>query len=41
MTLNPNLVPKALDVIPPPGVNQATELNPLLGPVVLHGVTMP
>ena len=38
---SPNQVPKALDVIPPPGVNQATELNPLLGPVVLQGVTMP
>jgi hypothetical protein len=34
-------VPKALDVIPPPGVDQATELNLLLGPVVLQGVMMP
>jgi len=37
----PNQVPKALDVIPPAGVSQATELNPLLGPVQLQGVTMP
>ena len=39
--VDPNQVPKALDVIPPPGVDQATELNPLLGPVVLQGVMMP
>ena len=38
---DPNQVPKALDVIPPPGVDQATELNPLFGPVVLQGVMMP
>ena len=37
----PNQVPKALDVIPPPGVDQGAELNPLLGPVTLQGVTMP
>jgi hypothetical protein len=35
-----NQVPKALDVIPPAGVSQATELNPLFGPVQLQGVTM-
>jgi len=28
-------------VFTPPGVDQATELNPLNGPVVLEGVTMP
>ena len=39
--VDPSQVPKALDVIPPPGVDQATELNPLLGPVVLQGVMMP
>ncbi len=39
--VDPNQVPKALDVIPPPGVEQATELNLLLGPVVLQGVMMP
>jgi glucan 1,4-alpha-glucosidase len=38
---SPNLVPKALDVIPPSGISQATELNPLLGPVVLRGVAIP
>ncbi|HEY7017123.1 MAG TPA: glucodextranase DOMON-like domain-containing protein, partial [Gaiellaceae bacterium] len=38
---SPNLVPKALDVIPPSSISQATELNPLLGPVVLHGVAIP
>ena len=36
----PNQVPKALDVIPPAGVSQATELNPLFGPVQLQGITM-
>ena len=36
-----NQVPKALDVIPPADVSQATELNPLLGPVQLRGITMP
>jgi glucoamylase len=39
--VDPNQVPKALDVIPPLGVDQATELNLLLGPVVLQGVMMP
>ena len=38
---NPATVPKVLDTIPPPGVDQATELDPLLGPVVLRGVTIP
>ena len=36
-----NQVPKAVDVLTPPGVSQATELNPTLGPVVLQGVTIP
>jgi carbohydrate-binding DOMON domain-containing protein len=40
-SFNPGLVPKAMDVLTPPGVDQATELNPLLGPVVLQGVTIP
>jgi len=39
--VDPGTVPKALDVIPPPGVAQSTELNPTLGPVVLSGVVMP
>jgi carbohydrate-binding DOMON domain-containing protein len=40
-TFNPNLVPKAVDVITGPGVSQATELDYTLGPVVLSGVTIP
>jgi hypothetical protein len=38
---NPNLVPKALDVLTPTGVDQAAELNPLNGPVVIRGVAIP
>jgi glucoamylase len=37
----PTTIPKALDVFTPPGVDQTSELNPLNGPVVLQGVTMP
>jgi carbohydrate-binding DOMON domain-containing protein len=40
-TVNPNSVPKAIDVITPPGVSQATELDYTLGPVVIQGVTIP
>jgi C-terminal binding-module, SLH-like, of glucodextranase/Glycosyl hydrolases family 15 len=40
-TFNPNLVPKAVDVITPAGISQATELDYTLGPVVLSGVTIP
>jgi hypothetical protein len=40
-SVRPDTVPKAVDVIPPAGVSQATELNPLLGPVVLQGVSIP
>jgi glucoamylase len=39
--VDPNTVPKVMDTITPPGVSQATELNPLNGPVVLQGVTVP
>jgi glucoamylase len=39
--VDPNTVPKVMDTIPPPGVDQATELNPLNGPVQLQGVTVP
>jgi glucoamylase len=39
--LNPNTVPNVMDTIPPSGVNQAMELDPTLGPVVLQGVTVP
>jgi glucoamylase len=37
----PSTVPKAVDVITPAGVSQATELNPTLGPVVIQPVTVP
>jgi glucoamylase len=40
-SVDPNTVPKAMDVITPPGVSQATELNPTLGPVVIQPVTVP
>jgi len=40
-TVNPSTVPKAMDVITPPGVLQATELDYTLGPVVLQDVTIP
>jgi glucoamylase len=40
-TFNPNAVPKAMDVITPAGVLQATELDPTLGPVVIQPVTVP
>jgi glucoamylase len=39
--VNPATVPKAVDVITPAGVSQATELNPTLGPVVIQPVTVP
>ncbi len=37
----PGTVPKAVDVITPAGVSQATELDPTLGPVVIQPVTVP
>ena len=37
----PGTVPKVMDTIVPPGVTQATELDPTLGPVKLSGVTVP
>jgi glucan 1,4-alpha-glucosidase len=40
-TFNPALVPKALDVITAPGVQQSTMLDYTLGPVVLTGVALP
>ena len=40
-TVVPNTVPKAMDVITPPGVNQSTELDYTLGPVVIEGVFIP
>jgi glucoamylase len=40
-SVDPSTVPKVMDTIPPAGVAQSTELNPLNGPVVLQGVTVP
>jgi glucoamylase len=40
-TSDPNTVPKAVDVITPSGVSQATELDPTLGPVVVQPVIVP
>jgi glucoamylase len=40
-TFNPNIVPKAIDVITPSGVVQTTELDYTLGPVVIQGVKIP
>jgi glucoamylase len=40
-TFDPNGVPKAVDVITPSGVSQATELDPTLGPVAIAPVTVP
>jgi carbohydrate-binding DOMON domain-containing protein len=41
-TVDPNTVPKAIDVITPPGVLQSQELDyTLFNPVTLQGVTVP
>ena len=40
-SLTPSSVPEVMDTITPPGVSQDTELNPVPGPVVLQGVTVP
>ncbi|MCW2523912.1 MAG: Glucan 1,4-alpha-glucosidase, partial [Frankiales bacterium] len=40
-TVDPATVPKAMDVITPAGISQATELNPTLGPVAIRGVPIP
>jgi glucoamylase len=40
-TADPSTVPKAVDVLTPPGVSQTTELDPTLGPVVIQPVTVP
>jgi glucan 1,4-alpha-glucosidase len=39
--VDPGTVPKAVDVATPAGVDQANELNPLNGPVVIRGVAVP
>src|SRR5690349_11213887 len=38
---DPNTVPKAVDVLTPAGVSQATELDPTRGPVAIQPVTVP
>ncbi len=40
-SVDPSTVPKAMDVITPPGVSQQTELDPTLGPVAIQPVTVP
>jgi glucoamylase len=40
-SLSPSTVPEIMDTITPPGTAQATELDPVPGPVVLQGVTVP
>lgn len=40
-SVNPGTVPKAMDVLTPAGVSQATELDPTRGPVVIQPVTVP
>lgn len=40
-SFNPAGVPKAMDVITPSGVSQATELDPTLGPVMIQPVIVP
>jgi len=40
-SVDPSTVPKAVDVITPSGVSQATELDPTLGPVAIQPVPVP
>jgi glucoamylase len=40
-SVNPTTVPKAVDVITPADVSQATELDPTLGPVAIQPVVVP
>jgi carbohydrate-binding DOMON domain-containing protein len=39
--VDPATVPKAMDVLTPSNVSQATELDPTLGPVVIQPVSIP
>jgi glucoamylase len=39
--LDPSTVPRAVDVLTPSGVSQASELDPTLGPVVIQPVPVP
>jgi glucoamylase len=40
-SVDPTTVPKAVDVLTPPGVSQSTELDPTQGAVVLQDVSVP
>ena len=40
-SVDPGTVPKAVDVMTPPGVSQDTELDPTLGAVTIAPVTVP
>ena len=40
-TVNPNTVPKAMDILTPAGVAQSTALDYTLGPVVIPSVPIP
>jgi carbohydrate-binding DOMON domain-containing protein len=40
-SFDPNKVPKVMDTLTPPGISQAIELDPTLGPVVLAGIVLP
>lgn len=40
-SIDPRTAPKVMDTITPLGVDQSTELDPTLGPVVLAGITVP
>ena len=40
-SVDPSTVPKAIDVITPPGVSQSSELDNTLGPVILQDVVIP
>ncbi len=39
--VDPNTVPKAMDVLTPSGVSQSTELDYTLGPIVLQSISIP
>ncbi|GAA5180756.1 glucodextranase DOMON-like domain-containing protein [Rugosimonospora acidiphila] len=39
--IDPGTAPKVMDTLTPPGVDQAGELDPTVGPPTLHGVTVP
>ena len=40
-SIDPGSAPNAIDVIPPAGVAQSSELDPMAGPVALHGLVVP